>query len=379
MNHNIPAENFLFLLAYAFGLDWRYLEGDVKETDFDKSTFLELYSFILTKWVKILTQRGLYRTFKKEVRETNRIRGRIMFEPTIKHYPFKKTSVVCQYDNLSFDILENQIILSTLIFCYTQLGMEKDTKKSGVKTHLDSELPKLIRLLSSAVNKVPLTGELFGKLTYHRTNIKYKPILKLCYLIYRSLGLQRYGDTSLFDLNEDEMNVIFESFLCNYLNEYLTDFGYQVSKQAVSDWVVGIDEPKTTYIPRIEPDIVIWDDKTPKLVIDAKFYKEPVYDAGSRYGSLKDDNYKTKSNNLYQILAYSNYYNCDGTLVYAQTEKGHFEEEVVINPTYYSNNNNTPRFKFGFYTLDLTGTLIQFQERMDLFSESVRERVSSSF
>lgn len=60
-------------------------------------------------------------------------------------------------------------------------------------------------------------------------------------------------------------------------------------------------------------------------------------------GKEEKENFKTHSHNLYQIIAYTNYYNCDGLLVYAQTESGSFEELVKINPEYYTDKDSCYR------------------------------------
>lgn len=379
MKYNIPPVNFLFLLAYAFGLDWEQLQGQVKEEDFEEATFLQLFTFLLSKWTDELVRKGLYRTFKKEIKDTKRIKGRILFGPSLKKQPFKTTSLICQYDDLSFDILENQILLSTLKFCLRQLAVHSHNKRNEITERLEADLPKQIRLLSSSISYIPLSRTLFQQLTYHRVNAKYKPLLALCRLIYDSSGLQKLGELEMFDLDEKEMNNLFEEFLRNYLREELEEEGLLVSKKAESHWTIKAGtEASTSYMPRIEPDIVVGKKESPGLILDAKFYAKPVYRTGARFENKESENYKTKSHNLYQIFTYCSFYNCDGLLVYAQTKQGHFAEQVKINPVYYSEGSQ-PEFDFGFYTLDLSGSLSEFQERMNGFVEGVKKRVAVEF
>ena len=80
---------------------------------------------------------------------------------------------------------------------------------------------------------------------------------------------------------------------------------------------------------------------------------------------------------LYQIIAYTNYYNCDGLLVYAQTESGSFEELVKINPKYYTDKDSCYR-RFGFYTFYLSGDFEGFRTRLDNFVEQISELASLS-
>ncbi len=376
MRYNIPPRNFLYLLAYAFNLKWDCLEGDVRDEDFDDASFLELFSFVLVKWTEELLKRGLYRTFNLRKERSKRIKGRILFTPTLKEQCFRTGKAVCQFDDLSFDTLENQIILSTLRFCRRQLSISTNNRDIA---NLDSSLPKLVRLMNSFVNYRPLSNDLFNQLIYHRTNIKYKRILALCKLIYDCSGLEKLGDQKLFDLDEEKMNDIFEEFLRKYLKENLEKSGYLVESKAPRDWIVKHKNQPVKHIPIINPDIVIFKKKKPCIVLDAKFYKQAVYKSGRRYKNEGNENYKTQSHNLYQILSYSSYYNCDGVLVYAQTKRGHFEEMVGINPLYYRKE-TLPNFNFGFYTLDLSGSLNEFENRMNNFAhEIIVKRIEEKF
>jgi len=137
-------------------------------------------------------------------------------------------------------------------------------------------------------------------------------------------------------------------------------------------------------MPSIHPDIVVWEKGVPKLVIDAKFYEKPLYkvnypqkiDEGN--GEEKEDSFKTHSHNLYQIMAYSQFLNCNGILVYAQTEQGQFEEMVYLNDSYYDENekDKSKKRQFGFCTLDLTGNFEEFKNRMDEFVVKINELMS---
>jgi 5-methylcytosine-specific restriction endonuclease McrBC regulatory subunit McrC len=199
--------------------------------------------------------------------------------------------------------------------------------------------------------------------------------LEICRIIYDSAGLQGEGRKRFFDIPESKISIIFERFLRNYLSEALSKEGLQVRKSFVSDWTEPADLLWGTseHIPSISPDIVIWRGDQPLFVIDAKFYAEPVYAIERQYYGESDEDapirYKTHSGNLYQLISYTNYYNCDGLLIYAQTESGHFQELVRVKPRYYPPE-RSPR-RFGFFTLDLSGNLEVFKKRMEDFTRTV--------
>jgi 5-methylcytosine-specific restriction endonuclease McrBC regulatory subunit McrC len=322
--------------------------------------------------------------------EIKRIRGKILFKPSIKSNGLSGNTLCCQFDELSFDILENQILLSTLEFCEKELLRRKKNVKGDKSKKSISDLAlstyNLVRLLSSQVSYRPLNIQLFNQLFFHRMNIAYKPILRICRFIYDSVVLFQEGEERFFDIPENKMSEIFERFLRNYLTENLKGERIKVDSPMPRSWVVAADELETTvnYMPSIHPDIVIWQKGAPKFVIDAKFYTKAMnknrwWSTGELAGEEKEEkeSYKTHSNNLYQIIAYTNYYNCDGFLVYAQTESGSFEELVKINPKYYTDKDSCYR-RFGFRTFDLSGDFESFKERLNNFVEQISELASIS-
>jgi len=387
---NISPSNIIFILAYAFDLKWEYLEKEISEIDLQESSFFELLVFVLTMWTNKLRRQGLFRSFLEVEDEIKRIRGKILFKPSMKSNGLSSNTLCCQFDELSFDILENQILLSTLEFCEKEL-VKRKRKVKGKKRQDDiSDLAlsayNLVRLLSSQVSYRPLSIQLFNQLFFHRTNIAYKPILRICRFIYDSAVLAQEGEEKFFDIPENKMSEIFERFLRNYLTENLKGERIKVDSPNPRSWVVSADElnVKVKYIPSIHPDIVIWQKGDPKFVIDAKFYAKAInknkwWSRNEVVGEEKEESesFKTHSHNLYQIIAYTNYYNCDGLLVYAQTESGSFEELVKINPEYYSDKDSCYR-RFGFRTFDLSGDFEGFRTRLDDFVEQISELASLS-
>jgi len=387
---NISPSNIIFILAYAFDLKWDYLEKEISETDFQESSFFELLVFVLTMWTNKLRRQGLFRSFLEIEDEIKRIRGKILFKPSMKSNGLSSNTLCCQFDELSFDILENQILLSTLEFCEKELVKRKENIKGKKRQDDISDLAlsayNLVRLLSSQVSYRPLSIQLFNQLFFHRTNIAYKPILRICRFIYDSAVLAQEGEEKFFDIPENKMSEIFERFLRNYLTENLKGERIKVDSPNPRSWVVSADElnVKVKYIPSIHPDIVIWQKGDPKFVIDAKFYakamnKNKWWGRDEVVGEEKEEreSFKTHSHNLYQIIAYTNYYNCDGLLVYVQTESGSFEELVKINPEYYSDKDSCYR-RFGFRTFDLSGDFEGFRTRLDDFLEQISKLASLS-
>jgi len=384
---NISPSNIIFILAYAFDLKWEYLVKEISETDLQESSFFELLVFVLVKWTNKLRRQGLFRSFLEIENEIKRIRGKILFKPSIKSNGLSGNTLCCQFDELSFDILENQILLSTLEFCEKELVKRKrNVKEKKKKDDLDDlalSAYNLVRLLSSQVSYRPLGIQLFNQLFFHRMNIAYKPILRICRFIYDAAVLAQEGEEKFFDIPENKISEIFERFLRNYLAEKLRYKGYRINEKSFESntWLNREDQSNIKHMPAIHPDIIIWEKGNPKFVIDAKFYEKPLYMANlyrQNDNSEKENNvYKIRSHNLYQIMAYSQFLNCNGLLVYAQTQMGAFEEMVYLNSKYYDEDEKqeSEKRRFGFCTLDLSGDFEEFKGRMDGFVQKVIELI----
>ena len=388
--NKISPTNMIYILAYAFDLNWPYLEDEVSGSDLRESSLFELLVFVLTRWTSELLKYGLFRDFLNVTEDTRRLKGKICFKPLIRKQSLQNGRIVCEYDDLSFDILENRILLSTLRYCnyelYYRSRRAMPGKKSKELERLSLEISNQIKLLSSQVSSQEIENKLFNQLVFHKMNMKYKPILYLCKIIFESGLLYHRGIEKIIDIPEGKLNQIFERFLRNFLAEKLGEVGYQVDERQFQSntWLIREDKEQVKHMPAIHPDIIVWENRIPKLVIDAKFYNKPLYKVDYYSQEIdedneeeKEDSYKTHSHNLYQIMAYSQFLNCNGILVYAQTEQGQFEEMVYLNPNYYDegDKDKSRKRQFGFCTLDLTGDFEEFKYRMDNFLLKIRDLV----
>ena len=378
MNSKVSPETVLYLLAYAFQLDWNYLEKTAKTQDLEELSFFDLLCFVLTKWTNLLLKRGLNKSFQLTEDHLSRIKGKILFKESFRNNIRKTKTLFCEYDEISYNIIENRILISTVLECEKvlrkNLHISGDKKREERKKILQ-DLSNIKHRFKSEIFPLELATNLFSRIQYTRLNMHYKDIINLCYFIFLSAAIYQNGSKKFLDIPEGKLSKIFEIFLRNYLSEQLAQDDFKVSNPSSHDWLVDLSGEKTKYMPSIQPDIVIFKSEKPTLVIDAKFYGDPVYRV-TRYNTgdiisrdSQDYKYKTHSGNIYQILAYSNFYNCNGLLVYAQAESGPFYEKARLNQQHYIHPIDNPHI--GFCTLDLTGDLLFFQQRLKIFVEKV--------
>jgi len=367
---NISNENFLFMLAYAFDLNWDYLKEGAGKSKKEDLSYYELLVFVLVKWTEELLRHGLYKNYLEKQEETKRLRGRLLFEPMIKNGRIGSDSLFCKYDDLSYDIIENKIILSTLEYCLSTLNNGQESYASDRKSNIEDlklQVWELIRILSSEVTNCQNVEGLFAKLVYHRMNHRYRPILIICRIIYDVAELNRIEHTDFVNIPEDKMNIIFERFLRTYLAEKLIPTGYTVGSEKVGKdkWLQESIRVGTDVAPGMSPDIVIRKEGIPVFVIDAKCYTTPV--AVSRFDSSE----KAHNSNLNQIGMYTEHYDCNGLLIYPEAGTAIFQ---MWNPKKHTG--EVFKRKIGLATIKANTSLAEFKDEMNsLLSNKVLQNL----
>ena len=311
----IPIENIYYLLCYA----WDKLdEADVVSVDkLNNKNILELLSRVLISGMGSLIRRGLDRDYIEVHEESRSLRGKIDFSTTIRKNLLQNAKIACTYDDLSYNVLHNQIIKSTirsLIRC-------NDINKSLIK-----QLVVIYRKLVG-IDEIRVTRKVFKNVRLNRNNYYYDFLLKVCELINDKLIItDKEGNTKFRDFLRDEraMNGLFEAFVRNFYKKELKG-QYDVSRMNIPWNAVAKDENSQNYLPNMQTDIYL-ESKNDRLIIDTKYYK----DALQTYYDKKT----IHSNNLYQIYSYLKNYealseknvDCRGMLLYPTTS-----EELSLN------------------------------------------------
>jgi 5-methylcytosine-specific restriction enzyme subunit McrC len=264
----------------------RFNYSDTKTISEDTSP-LDIYSIVLVNWVEFLIKKGLYRSYLLQEELIPGIKGKYLIEKNL----IQKGKFWCNFDEISFNTIENIIIKSTLIqLIQTPLS---DEVKQRILT--------VIRLFSS-IDHQRLTKELFQQPIYHRLNYHYKTIIDLCYLIYRNLRLTDDTGINPFSGYLVNMNRLFQDFILKSLISLFPS--EKISPSRKLSWAIPLKNSEN--LPVLEPDILI----EGKYVIDAKYYNSPI-----------NDRNKFHSEHLYQLITYMQSYNLNGMLVYPENDQ----------------------------------------------------------
>lgn len=304
MNSNIPVKNLYYLYLYAWD---RFDEGKSQNISTEKFKDLpNLVSKILINSTKRLIKKGLYKVYSSTNEELSFVRGKIDFKKTINNNLLKKGKLSCIIDELSINSIPNQIIKKTLLNLLFNNNLDKSLK---------SEVKYLMKYFEN-VNSDKTISKYFSSFKFNNNNSYYRFSLNLCRLLNDLSSPTEKKGNYLFNEPEDEksMGLVFESFLRNFYR--LEQSEYKVSSDRFP-WDVDGDEYDLSLLQDNVTDITLRkNDRT--LVIDAKFYKDPLT---SNYGK-----FKIRQDNLRQIHSYLiNLENrngpdskADGMLIYPQ-------------------------------------------------------------
>jgi 5-methylcytosine-specific restriction enzyme subunit McrC len=303
----IPISNLYYLLCYAWG---RLDERDF--VDIDATSFRDLPNLIgrlLISGVKRLLRRGVHRDYLSFQEDSENPRGKIDISDSIKRAVIWRNSVTCIVDDLSRNVLQNQIIRTTL----NRLARAKE-----IDAGLSHELNSLVRQLDG-VALIELQPHHFLRIQIHRNNAFYRFLLHICELCFHSLladekgGEYRFKD---FVRDEDRMRKLFQDFVFNFFEIEQREF--KISSERFNWDIESGDFDARRLLPDMITDVCLTNE-TRKIVIECKFSKDTLQENRGKLSA--------RSEHLYQLFAYlknleqrgGTNVHCDGLLLYPAT------------------------------------------------------------
>lgn len=284
-SHRIPIENIYYLLCYA----WEALEErDLVAVGQTESTeLLDLFARVLDIGTKRLVRRGVDRGYLAHEEWTPRLRGRILFKEAVGAGA-AVAELPCEFDELSHDVLHNQILKSTAwILC----------RSGRINRGTADSLYALCRRLDT-VGTVALTDRVFRQVQLNRNNRFYGFLLDVCGLIHRHWLAQEGGSAGHFlDFLRDEhdMRRLFEKFILNFYAHEAT--AYKARAESIAWHWTPRDERSGDLLPTLLTDVSLTSAHR-KIIVECKF----VASAVKRHHRSEQD--KLIRNHLFQLFAY---------------------------------------------------------------------------
>lgn len=288
----IPVANVYYLLCYA----WNKLEeSEIIKVDPTQSTELvDLFARVLGSGLDHLLKKGIDRGYVVHSEESRVLRGKLGLQATLKRTLLSRGLVHCEYDDLSYDVLHNQIVKATLARLIRTSGIERENRLKLVD--LLHRLPE--------VRSIELTKQLFGNVQLHRNNYIYDFLLRVCELLFDNLlptekaGTWRFRS---FLRDRDHMAALFESFVRNFYkreaHKVCGDDLVKVGREDILWSFIPIDQVSASALPKMQTDVCITR-KTKKTIIECKYTADPL--GPERFEGVQ----KLIPGHLYQLNSY---------------------------------------------------------------------------
>lgn len=344
----VPIQNLYYLLCYAWGLpeqrEWVKVDAD------SCPAVLDLLSRLLTKGADVLLKRGIAKEYRTHEEEIAGIKGKLELAKTIKANRHREGKTICTIDELTGDILINQIVYTTMFRLLGNNALDKQVKKDMLRSF--RRFPR--------VALIDINRGTFKDVRLNRNNRFYRFIISVCEMLYANMlpDKQHPGEFRFMDFTRDEdvMNGIFESFLRNFYHQECREEYPIVRRTRISFRFNALNAEDEELLPIMETDVTLDNPKEGKrIIIDAKYYTEMFV---SRFGAAKN----LRTDHIRQIESYvknqedpSAPYTMQtkGIMVYPKTDID------VINKDYVSGDHI-----FRFCTVDLGQNWRQIDRRL---------------
>ena len=344
---SIFIKNIYYMLSYAFTTLNQGEYEDIAKESFDH--IHDLFAAILSKGIARQLKQGLYREYVGKEENLTELRGKIDLNGTIRNRMAKKQQLFCEYDELSVNILLNQILKTTAFLLLRHPDVASDHKM----------LLKQEMLFFSNVDTVKQPTMIrWSSIRFHRNNASYRMLISLCQLILEGMLLtNEQGEYRLASfLDQQHMERLYEKFILEYYQQEHPELHTAASQIS---W--ALDEGVGTMLPTMQTDITLSNGKN-VLIIDAKYYTKTLQ---SQY-----DTYSIHSGNLYQIFTYvknktagfkDDPHTVSGMLLYAKTD-----EEIQPDQKYKLDGN-----WFYVKTLDLNCPFSEIRDQLDVIAQLI--------
>jgi 5-methylcytosine-specific restriction enzyme subunit McrC len=303
------------MLSYAFdtlsGPKYRELGDEPFEH------ILDLYAAILSLGLGNQIRKGLGKDYVEKEFLSSHIAGKYNLSKSVTQNTLSKRQLYFTKEEFITDIHLNQVLKTYSMYLMKSKEVSKKNKKELKKCMLYFQNVSLISPYEVKWNRID----------YNRSNLTYKLLIHMCYLIqnYLLLSVENKNVPKGVFLGEKEISRLFERFVLKYYLKHHKDL---LVSSPVIEWIKP-EGVEFEFLPKMKSDIVI-SNKDISLIIDTKFYSR-MYQYRLDY-----DSQSQISSNMYQIFSYVKNYDKEhsgrvkGMLLYAQTEEENIQDSNYV-------------------------------------------------
>ncbi len=280
----IPVRNLYYLFSYAWD---RLEEAELVTVGEEESPSVpDMLARVLVAGVDHVLRRGLDRGYLAHHEALPGVRGRILFTESIAKNSFINARAVCEFDELSYDVLHNRILKATLVQLLHNPELATATRR---------DVAGVLRKLGE-IGSVRVTSRALASIQLHANNSFYGFLLDICRFLHeQSLPTsQGEGAMRFWGVESDEgMWRVFQGFVERFYAREQREF---VVRRHRMKWAPARGTVEALdLLPDLETDISLVSDER-FIVIDTKFYRRTLQENFGRE--------RFHSAHLYQLLSY---------------------------------------------------------------------------
>lgn len=263
--------------------------NEILETNIVNKSLLDILAKIFTKKLLLELQKGMYLEYVTEENSLNKIKGKVMITQNAKINYANKSKVYCRYDEFTENNILNSILLRATNFLLPVINT------SLIKKDLN-----IIKSILSDVDDLYIPVNIFENYKLNKKNERFKEVFTLAKLILNNSTMDKSsgkenGFSILF-----KMNYLYEEYIGVLLKETIEDKEIIINTQEKLKYLLCNKNTGRNEIA-LKPDIVIYKDHKPKMIIDTK-WKSSSIDGREVYSQ----------SDIYQMYAYiTTYTECE--------------------------------------------------------------------
>lgn len=283
--------NLVAMLSVALNLD--ISEGEAALVAKQNHGILEILIRLFCDKLFAQVHRGLVRRYESREGNLAVLRGRLGIAEQIRRNAGNPERLYCRFDEFEEDHPLNQILKAGIRFL---LGISRDIRNQ-------QRLAELMLIFEGA-SDIHRQSLPWSKVVFDRLSDRYKPCFELVKLFLKGTPPDvTGGQAPSFSLFFD-MNVLFEEYIGRVARKIFTPRGYQVSLQSPQQHL-AFDLHKQCRVFPMKPDVV------------GKLGGEVAWIMDTKWKSLSLEKAKegVQQDDLYQMYAYANCYDCSDVIL----------------------------------------------------------------
>ena len=254
----VPIQNLTLLWFYADSALATFDDVELKTND-----FVVLSAQLFAKELEAALKGGMYKAYVHKAEAQEFLRGRLDINKQISRHFLQALPLELNYKELSFNVPENQILLTTLSYLESELISESNNYHSSHNPLLLETLRRT-RALRREFTDIDRLRDFKHLPQWTKTplNSRFHRVLHMGELILQGARIELEAGELHGQGYELQVEKIFESFLTKACAE--NSAPYNVRDQVKR--TISI-KPAVTF----KPDIIVYREGTPVAVLDAKY------------------------------------------------------------------------------------------------------------